>query len=232
MKRALVLATCLIAALALASAAAANTATTAKKKKTYCQKQAASIKAKLKGKSHGFYAYAEKGGTGILICQDKPKFTGEFSVDKGDKISTLRVAPKKCAGVAFRGPTHNPEVYLFNFADFLSGNGSASVFQTAYDQPPGTASLVQFNLSSNCVAVFGQRVAGVPQVVVKGTSAFGYTGGIFPVVSANMTDKELGAVKISGSGDTAKASWTDAGVPKSYVYTNSPQPLSPLPTSP
>jgi hypothetical protein len=211
----------LIAAIAVPAAVLASqpdTATIAKKKKkTYCQKTGASVKAKLKGKSHGFYAFAEKNGYGILICQDKPKFTGEFSMDKGDKISGLRVSAKKCAAVQVTGKAHNPQVFIFTFSDFLTGNGQASI----YEPGRGTglaASLSQFALSSNCVIAFGQRVGGVPQVVLKGTTAFGYTGELNQSVSPNMTDKELAAVKITGSGATATATWTDAGVPKTSTY--------------
>jgi hypothetical protein len=218
----------LIAAIAIPSAVLASqndsAATIAKKKKkTYCQRTGASVKAKLKGKSHGFYAFAEKGGYGILICQDKPKFTGVFSLEQGDKISGLQVSPKKCAGVEVRGPAHNPIVYLFDFVDFLTGNGQASVYQVGQGLAPGTGSLVQFKLSSNCVAVFGQRVAGVPQIVVKGTNVFGYTGAIYPRVGPNMTDKELAEVKITASGATATASWTESGVKHTFVYVNNLQ---------
>lgn len=217
----------LIAAIAVPSAVLASqtdTATVAKKKKkTYCQKQGAGVKAKLKAKSHGFYVFAEKGGYGILICQDKPKFYGSFSTPKGDKISTLRVSAKKCAGVEVRGATHNPNVYFFDFADFLNNNGQASIYEVGRGQAPGTGSLESFNLSSNCVAAFGQRVNGVPQIVVKGTGAFGYTGEIYPRVGPNMTDKELAAVKIAASGATATASWTESGVKHTFVYVNNLQ---------
>jgi hypothetical protein len=231
MKRALTLAACLVTALAITSAATADTAKIAKKKKTYCQKQGASIKAKLKGKSHGFYVYAEKGGAGILLCQDKPKFTGDFSMDQGDKISDLKVSAKKCAGFRVSGKAHNPEVYLFNFSDFLSGNGQGSIYEAGRDLTPGTASIQKFALSTNCVAAFGQWVAGVPQVVVKGTSAFGYTGEIYPRIGPNTTDKELGALSVESSGATATASWSESGVKHTYVYTNASQPQNPPPTT-
>jgi hypothetical protein len=61
-------------------------------------------------------------------------------------------------------------------------------------------------------------VNGVPRITVKGTSAFGYTGALNPVVSPTMTDKELAAVKVSGSGTNATATWTEGGVPKSFAY--------------
>lgn len=210
----------LLAVVALPSAVMASqpdSVVIAKKKKTYCQRTGAAQKAKLKGKSHGFYVFAEKGGYGMLICQDKPKFTGPFSITKGDKISAPLVSAKKCAAVKVTGSSHNPQVFLFTFSDFLSKNGQASI----YEAGRGTglaASLLQISLSSNCVVAFGERVGGVPQVVLKGTSAFGYTGELRQPVSPNMTDKELAAVKISGSGATATATWTDAGVPKTFTY--------------
>ncbi len=210
----------LIAAIAVPAAVLAsqpNSATVAKKKKTYCQKTGASIKAKLRGKSHGFYAFVEKNGYGILICQDKPKFTGEFTMDKGDTISTLRVSAKKCAALQVTGKAHNPQVFLFTFSDFLANNAQAAIYEAGRGSG-ATAVLFQVALSSNCVVAFGQRVGGVPQVVIKGTSAFGYTAELSQPVSASMTDKELAGVKISGSGATATASWTDAGVAKSATY--------------
>jgi hypothetical protein len=209
----------LVAVIALPSAVLAaqtDSATTAKKKKTYCQKTASSVKGKLKGKSHGFSVYVEKGGSLILVCQDKPKFYGEFSITKGDKVSGLRVSAKKCAIVKVTGSSHNPLVYLFDFADFLTGSRQASIYTSGPGQP--SASLVQHVLSRNCVAAFGERVNGVPQITVKGTDAFGYTGALNPPVSPTMTDKELAAVKISGSGTSATVTWTEGGVPKSWVY--------------
>ena len=112
----------LIAAIAVPSAVLASqpdTATVAKKKKTYCQKSASYVKGKLKAKSNGFSVYLEKNGSIILICQDKPKFYAEFSITKGDKLSQLRVSRKKCAILKVQGPTHNPQVYLFDFVNFL-----------------------------------------------------------------------------------------------------------------
>ena len=187
-----------------------------KKKKTYCQKTASSVKGKLKGKSHGFSGYLEKSGSLILVCQDKPKFYGEFSITKGDKVSGLRVSSKKCAIVKVTGSSHNPQVYLFDFADFLTGSRQASVYTTGEGQP--SASLIQLALSRNCVAAFGERVNGVPRITVKGTNAFGYTGALNPPVGPTMTDKELAAVKISGSGTSATVTWTEGGVPKSWAY--------------
>lgn len=209
----------LIAAVAVPSAVMASqsdTATVAKKKKTYCQRTGASVKAKLKGKSHEFYAFAEKGGYGILICQDKPKFTGGFSMTKGDKISTLRVTARKCAVLKVEGPTHNPQAFMFDFANFLSKNGQAAVYTAGYQQP--TATIEQIVLSNNCVAAFAERVNGIPGIAVQGTGAFGYTGTNRPAVSASMTDKELAAVKISGSGASATVNWTEAGVPRTFTY--------------
>lgn len=196
-------------------AAQPETATVAKKK-TYCQRTGASIKAKLKATSLGFYVFLEKGGSLFLICQDKPKFYGEFSITAGDKISTLRVTRKKCAVLKVTGKTHNPQVFMFNFANFLAKNGQAGVYTAGYGQP--AASIEQVVLSKNCVTAFAERVNGVPGIAVQGTSAFGYTGNLRPAVSPNMTDKELAAVKISGDGATATVSWTEAGVPKSFEY--------------
>jgi hypothetical protein len=211
----------LIAATALPSAVLASqpdSATIAKKKKkTYCQKAGGNVKAKLKGKSHSFYVYLEKGGNSILICQDKPKFFGSFSIEKGDKVSDLRVSAKKCAAVEATGASHNPQVYLFDFANFVGTNAAqASIYTTGYGEP--SASLIGIALSQNCVAAFGERVNGIPRITVKGTSAFGYTGALTPPVSPTMTDKELAAVKISGSGKNATATWTEGGVPKSFAY--------------
>ncbi|MBJ7354067.1 MAG: hypothetical protein JHC98_04515 [Thermoleophilaceae bacterium] len=210
----------LIAAIAVPSAVLASpgdTATVAKKKKkTYCQKAAKSVKGKLKGKSHGFSIYVEGNGSLILICQDKPKFYGEFSITKGDKLSSLRVSPKKCAVVKVAGGGHNDQVYLFSFDFFLSGNGQASIYTVGYGQASGTN--VKLALSSNCVAAFGNRVNGLPQVEVQGTNAFGYTGQIKIPTGANMTDKELAAVQIKAAGATAIVTWTEGGVPKSYTY--------------
>lgn len=214
----------LIAVVAVPSAGIASSpdsAVAAKKKKTYCQKTGASQKAKLKGKSHGFYVFAEKGGYGMLICQDKPKFSGPFSVTKGDKIWAPLVSARKCAAVKVTGSSHNPQVFLFDFADFLAKNGQASVYEAGRGSGLA-ASLLRVSLSSNCVAAYGQRVGGVPQVVLQGTSAFGYTGQLNQTVNPNMTDKELAAVKIVSSGATATATWTEAGTPKSFVYAKPP----------
>lgn len=210
----------LIVAIAMPSAVMAaqpDSASVAKKKKqTYCQKIAKPVGGKLKGKSKGFSVYVEKGGYLMLICQDKPKFYGEFSITKGDKISDLRVVSKKCAVVKTSGSSHNPQVYLFEFADFLAKNGQASIYTTGYGQ--ASASLEQLVLSPNCVAAMGERVNGAPQITVIGTGAFGYTGNVKAPVGPNTTDKELAAVKITGSGDSATVTWTEAGVPKSFVY--------------
>jgi hypothetical protein len=234
MKRALlILGLCLVAAAVTAStsAIAAGTATTAKKKKTYCQKQAAGVKAKLFAKSHKFYVFKEKGGASILICQDKPKFFASFGTDPGAKYSQLRVSAKKCAIVTSKPPNENADVFAFDFANFTSkGNsGSASVFQVGYDQGP--AVLLQTALSANCVSAYGIRVNGVPQIAVKGTSAFGYTGTLYPKIGANMTDKELADVKVVGSGATATLSWSESGVKHTYVYINGPQTQYPAPTT-
>ncbi|MBJ7459145.1 MAG: hypothetical protein JHD02_08160 [Thermoleophilaceae bacterium] len=193
-----------------------DSANVAKKKKTYCQKSASYVKGKLKAKSNGFSVYLEKSGSIILICQDRPKFYGEFSITKGDKLSQLRVTRKKCAILKIQGPTHNPQVYLFDFVNFLNKNGQAAIFTAGVGQP--SATLDRIELSSNCVAAFAGRVNGVPQLTVKGTTTFGYTGEIHPSVSPSMTDKELAAVKISGTGASATVTWTEAGVPKSYTY--------------
>jgi hypothetical protein len=235
MKRALILASCLIAALALATAATADTATIAKKKKTYCQKQGASAKAKLSAKSHGFYLYKEKGNASVLICQDRPKFFASFGTDLGAKYSQLRVSPKKCAIFTSKPPNQNPEVYAFNFSDFTAKppNGQGSIYIVGYQQP--SATLIETSLSTNCVAGYGMRINGIPQVAVEGTSAFGYTGTIYPKVGANMTDKELAGVKVTGTGtgasDTATLSWTESGVKHTYVYLNSAQSAYPAPTT-
>ncbi|MGK2877596.1 MAG: hypothetical protein ACSLFF_03310 [Solirubrobacterales bacterium] len=209
----------LIVAIAVPSAVMASqpdTATTVKKKRTYCQRTGASIKAKLKAKSKRFYVYLEKGGSIILICQDKPKFYGEFSIGTGDTVSTLRVSTKRCAVVKVTGKTHNPQLYLFSFADFLAKNGQASIYTSGFGQP--SASIEQVALSRNCVAATAERVNGVPGIAVQGTSAFGYTGTLRPPISPNMTDNELAAVKIFGTGASATVSWTEAGVAKTYVY--------------
>ena len=68
------------------------------------------------------------------------------------------------------------------------------------------------------MAAFAGRVNGVPQLTVKGTTTFGYTGEIHPPVSPTMTDKELAGVRIVGTGASATATWTEAGVPKFYTY--------------
>lgn len=203
----------LIAALAIPAGAGA------KKKKTYCQKQGSSVKAKLLAKSNGFYVYREKGGGTVLLCQDKPKFFGSMSWERGAKLGKLLVVKKKCAIYSQLGKT-NPKIYAINFADFLSKNGQASVNEIGYG---ATGQLLGMNLSQNCVGAHGTKVNGVPQIVVQGTSAFGYTGLVKLPVAAGMTDKELANVKVAGStfgaGATATAAWTEAGVPKSYVYT-------------
>lgn len=214
----------LIVVIALPSTVVASqpdSASVAKKKKqTYCQKIAKPVGGKLKAKSKGFSVYVEKGGYLMLICQDKPKFYGEFSLAKGDKLSGLRVVTKKCAVVKSTGPSHNPQVYLFEFADFLAKNGQASIYTTGYGQP--SADLLSLVLSPNCVAAMGERVNGVPQITVVGTGAFGYTGNVKAPVGPNTTDKELAAVKIAGSGDSATVTWTEGGVPKSFVYAKPP----------
>lgn len=210
----------LIAAIAVPSAVLASQPDSAsvakKKKKTYCQKTAKTVKGKLKGKSHGFSIYVEGNGSLILICQDKPKFYGEFSITKGDKLSSLLVSSKKCAVVKVTGPSHNDQVYLFSFDFFLSGNGQASIYTVGYEQPSGKN--LGLALSRNCVAAFGNKVNGLPQIEVQGTNAFGYTGQIKVPTGANMTDKELAAVKIVGTGTTATVTWTEGGQPKSYEY--------------
>lgn len=202
----------LIAALAIPTAAEAK-----KKKKTYCQKNGSAVKAKLLAKSNGFYVYREKGGGTVLLCQDKPKFYGSMSFE-GTKVGKLLVVKKKCAIYSVLGKG-NPKIYAINFADFLSRNGQASVFEVGFG---ATGQLLGMSLSQSCAAAYGTKVNGVPQIAVKGTSAFGYTGTLYPPVSTNITDKELANVKISGSatgtGATATVTWTDGGVPKSYVY--------------
>lgn len=225
MKRALIIlgACLLVGALVTAPGTSAQTAQVAKKKKkkTYCQKTGAAVKAKLKAKSNGFYVYLEKGGYSVMICQDKPKFYGSFSLDaKGDKVSQLHVVKKKCAIYAERGSTHNPKTYAFNFSDFTSGNGQASVYEVGYQQGP--SSLLGLGLSQNCAAVYGVRVNGVGQIIAKGTSAFGYTGALQAPVGSGITDKELAGVKIAGTGSTATVSWTEGGQAKTYVYQQPP----------
>ncbi|MGH2906664.1 MAG: hypothetical protein ACRDKI_07825 [Solirubrobacterales bacterium] len=187
-----------------------------KKKKTYCEKQAKTVKAKLLGKSNGFYVFREKGGGTTLLCQDKPKFYGSMSWNVGDKLGALQVVKKKCALYAAVGSGHNPQIYGINFADFLSHNGQASVYEVGYG---ATGQLFKVAVSSNCVGVYGTKVDGVPQIVVKGNSAFGYTGTIYPPVGDGITDKELANVKIATTSPTsATVTWTAAGVPKSYLY--------------
>lgn len=148
------------------------------------------------------------------------KFYGEFSITKGDKISDLHVVSKKRAVVKTTGSSHNRQVYLFEFADFLAKNGQASIYTTGSGQT--SASLLQLVLSPNCVAAMGERVNGVPQITVVGTGAFGYTGNLKAPVGPSATDKELAAVKITGSGDSATVTWTEGGVPKSFVYAKPP----------
>jgi hypothetical protein len=210
----------LIAAIVVPSAVMASQPDPAsiakKKKKTYCQKTAKTVKGKLKGKSHGFSVYLEKNGSLILICQDKPKFYGEFSITKGDKLSNLVVSPKKCAVVKVSGPTHNDQVYLFSFDFFLTGNGQASIFTAGYQQPTGLVKGLA--LSTNCVAAMGTRVNGLPQIEVQGTNAFGYTGQIHPPTGASMTDKELADVKVVTTGATATVKWSEGGQPKTFIY--------------
>lgn len=214
MKRALIiLGVCVLAASIIVSPAGA------KKKKTFCQKTGSAKKAKLKAKSKGFYVYLEKGNSTFMVCQDKPKFFGSFGLQaKGDKISQLKVVKKTCAVFVARGGTHNPQVWQFNFSDFKKGNAAqAAINEFGYGR--GSAALSGLALSNNCVVAYGGRVNGQPQIVVKGTSAFGYTGQLNAPVGPNITDKELAAVKITGSGATATATWTEAGQPKTYVYT-------------
>lgn len=221
MKRALtILGLCLTAtALVAVPATSAPTAQTAKKKKkTYCQKVGSNAKAKLKAKSMGFYVFVEPGLSSVLICQDKPKFYGSFGLEaKGDKVSQLRVIKKKCAIFSARGSSHNPQIYAFDFENFKKGNAAqASIYTVGYGQP--SAALISSALSPNCVSAYGERVNGAPQITVKGTSAFGYTGQLQAPVGANATDNDLGTVKVTGSGNTATVTWTEGGQPKSYVY--------------
>lgn len=204
----------LIAAVAIAP----GSATAKKKKKTYCQKQGSSVRAKLLAKSNGFYVYREKGGATVLLCQDKPKFFGSTSWERGARLGRLIVVKKKCAIYSQLG-SGNPKVYAINFADFLSRNGQASVREIGFG---GSGQLLGMSLSQSCVGAYGTRVNGVPQIAVAGTSVFGYTGALYPPVSASATDKELANVRVSGTtvgaGATATVTWSEAGVPKSYVY--------------
>jgi hypothetical protein len=187
----------------------------AKKKKTYCQKNGSAVKAKLLGKSKGFYVYREKGGGTVLLCQDKPKFYGSMSWEQGAKLGKLLVVKKKCAVYPQLGKG-NPQIYQINFKDFTSGNGQAGVLEVGYGS---TGQLLGLSLSTNCALAFGAKVAGVPQIAVKGTSAFGYTGTLYPPVGAGITDKELANVKIGATGTgAATVSWTAAGVPHTYAY--------------
>ncbi len=189
-----------------------------KKKKTYCQRQGKAIKGKLLGKSNGFYIYLEKGGASVMLCQDKPKFRGSMPWTRGDKLDKLVAIKKKCAFYSALGSGHNPLVYSVNFADFLADNAQASVYTVGYGQPSGE--LLNFVVSSNCVAALATKVNGVPQIVVKGNSAFGYTGTVTPPVGAGITDTELKNVSIAATTATsATVNWTAAGIPQTYVYT-------------
>ena len=76
----------------------------------------------------------------------------------------------------------------------------------------------KLSLSNNCVAAIGSRVNGLPKVEVQGINAFGYTGQLTLSTAANMTDKELADIKVTGSGLSATVTWTEGGVTKSYVY--------------
>lgn len=212
MKRTLTILGILVLAFSIAAGPAG-----AKKKKTYCQKQGSSAKAKLKMKRNGFYVFLEKSKYSFMICQDKPKFRASFSLPaRGDKMSQLRVIKKKCAVFAARGSSHNPQVFRFDFKNFTSNNGQASVYEVGYNQGPST--LLSLGLSSNCVSAYGQRVNGVPGISVQGLGTFGYTGLVSAPVGKDATDKELAAAKIAGSADSATVTWTEAGVAKSFVY--------------
>ncbi len=221
MRRLLILACLgLLAAAAIPTSAGASAphAVIAKKKKTYCQKTGSKVKAKLLAKSNGFYVYRERGGGTVLLCQDKPKFFGSMSWAKGAKLGKLLVVKKKCAIYSQLGKG-NPQVYAINFKDFLTQNGQASVYEVGYGS---TGQLLGMALSQNCVTALGAKVAGVPQIVAKGTSVFGYTGILYPQVSPGISDKELAGVKVSGTavgaGATATVTWSEAGAQKSYVY--------------
>lgn len=209
-----------LCAIPVASATVPGHAVVAKKKKkkpTYCAKQAKSVKAKLLATSNAFYVFREKGGGTVLLCQDKPKFFGSMAWNVGDRLGTLAVVKKQCAFYSGIGSGHNPEIYSVSFADFLSRNGQASVYTVGYGQPSGE--LIKLAVSSNCVGVFATKVNGVPQIVVKGNSTFGYTGTFTPPVGDGITDKELAAVKIAATSPTsATVTWTAAGVPMTFVY--------------
>jgi hypothetical protein len=124
---------------------------------------------------------------------------------------------KRCAFYSGLGSGHNPLVYSVNFADFLAKNGQATIYTVGYGQPSGE--LLKLAVSSNCVAVLATKVNGVPQIVVKGNSAFGYTGVVTPPVGAGITDDELKGVKIEATSATsATVTWTAGGVPMTYVY--------------